>query len=555
MKAIVLTYDKNRQLLRHMLYSHEVSGAFKDIQYLIPWNELYPKDLIDRFGKDKIIPVKCEVPIKKTMDTLLSHVEDNEWIYWCMEDNFIEQVDLKGVLKAFEWIKDHSTEKDYGIQMFTGHHDIARNTISTNNILKYDSLILHKKNKISYQWRAQFCRAKVIKTMFRCLDEPEYMKQLDYMLLEDRGKPFWDLIKEGNFYTIKPSVVILGEQVNKNKLTKNCAESFKKYNLELPKDIEVDENMRITVPNIRDIKSNFRLDYFLVWGHGFNFFTKIIDTINSCDDLDILSIEKREIEDIDNFIQFAYAKEWHSVPKAHTISKTRFLLHPDIPKKAGIILVMNKKPDVRIQDNKNPLFRMPESGTIKDIKIKIREKFDPNKGGRGQIPIIPGHNPDQHVIHASDFEEQVENILEIFGMKNYDSWFTYWKNKYQPTNGINTLVKNVKLDSIQLRILDNNGDIRICKIEDSPHYKFLCGDTQEYEEYWERFSGIYLKEDHSPNSFKKLAKDFDYLRSPYDTSYIKIKGSGNNYGSLDGDHRLCILKSQQRESIKVEVSI
>ena len=304
---------------------------------------------------------------------------------------------------------------------------------------------------------------------------------------------------------------------------------------------------------MKKVNSNFRLDYFLVWGHGFSFFTQIMDTINSCKDLDILSIEKRELEDVDDFINHAYAKEWPSVPKAHTKSKTRFLLHPAIPKKAGIILVMNKNPNVRTQDNKNPLFRMPESATIKDVKTKIREKFDPNKGGKGQIPLIPGHNPDQHVIHASDFEGQVENMLKIFGMKDYDSWFTYWEKKYQPINGINTSVKNIKLDSIHLRILDNNGNIRLCKIEDSPHYKFLCGETNEYEEYWERFSGIYLKEDHSPNSFEKLAKDFDYLKSPYDTTYIKVKKAGNNYSSLDGDHRLCILKSQQRESIEVEI--
>jgi hypothetical protein len=303
----------------------------------------------------------------------------------------------------------------------------------------------------------------------------------------------------------------------------------------------------------RDMKSDFRLDYFLVWGHGFRFFTGIIDVINSSDDLDILAIEKRDLEDIDHFIQWAYAKEWPSVPKEHTISKTRFLLHPEIPKKAGIILVMNKKPDVRIQDNKNPLFRMPESGTIKDIKTKIREKFDPNKGGKGLIPLISGYNPDQHVVHASDFEDQVHNMLKIFDMKEYDSWFKYWENRYQPVSRLNTLAKNVELDTILLRILDNNGNIILCKIEDSPHYKFLCGETTEYENYWERFSGIYLKEDHSPNSFKKFSENFEYLKSPYSTSYIKVTRYKNSYTSVDGDHRMCILKSQGKETIKVEV--
>jgi|10_taG_2_1085330.scaffolds.fasta_scaffold29757_3 hypothetical protein len=245
MKAVVLTHDKNRQFLKHMLLTHEASGAFECIQYLVPWNEAYPHELISIFGKDKIIPVKTEIYFKKTIDSLLQHVADDEWIYWCMEDNFIEQVDIKNALIAFEWMEKHSTEKDCGLQMFTGPYDLEHRIITPNNVLKYKSLLLFKKNKITYQWRAQFCRAKVIRTMFDCLDEPRYAKEMDYMLLAPQGRPFWDLIKGGNWYTLKPSVVILGEHVNKSKMTKNSADSFKKYGLKLPQNIEVDENMII----------------------------------------------------------------------------------------------------------------------------------------------------------------------------------------------------------------------------------------------------------------------------------------------------------------------
>ena len=266
-----------------------------------------------------------------------------------------------------------------------------------------------------------------------------------------------------------------------------------------------------------------------------------------------MSTVKKKISDMKGFIDQVYSTEWPSVPKEHTLSKTSFLLNPQIPNEAAVILVMNKNPLVRTQDNIDPRFRMPESGTIKDIKTKIREKFDPNKGGRGLIPLLSGYNPDQHIVHASDFEEQVHNILDIFNMNEYNSWFEYWVNRYKPVSNSNILTENVKLDDILLRILDNNGNNRICKIEDSPHYKFLCGDTKEYEDYWEQYSGTILKEDHTPNSFKRLSENFEYLKSPYDTSYIQVNRQSDGYTSVDGDHRMSILKKQGKENIKVEI--
>ena len=303
-----------------------------------------------------------------------------------------------------------------------------------------------------------------------------------------------------------------------------------------------------------NVKRDFRLDHFLIWGHGIRFLTGIMDTINESSDVDILAVEKKKIYDMNEFIERVYTKEWPSVPKEHTLSKTRFLLDSRIPNYAAIILVMNKNPQVRIQENKDPRFRMPESGTIKEIKTKIRERFDPNKGGRGLIPLIPGRHPDQHIVHASDFEEQVTGILEVFGMKEYDSWFAYWKNKYEPPCRTNVRVETVSLENVFLRLLNPDGGTHPFSIVDSPHYRFLKGESEPYEQYWERFMGIYLKEDHTPATFRALAQDFEYLRKPYTTSYVRVSKRGNKYFSIDGDHRLCILKEQGKEKIKVEVT-
>ena len=253
MKAIFLTYDKHRIFAKQCIMTHEESGAFEQVQYLFPWNESYPDDLISIFGKDKIIPVKTEPPIKKTIEALLENVEDDEWVYWVMNDNYIDEiVNSDKVKMTIEWAEKHSKPTDYGVQMFMGPYNIEHGIVNRNDYVEYTNgeeiIQLYKKSKITYQWRSQICRAKVIKTMFSCLDEPKQIKDMDYQLLTPAAKPFWDLSKEGNFYAIMPSVTLLAEQINKSKMTKNCAASFKELGLQIPDGLEVDENMVIKMP-------------------------------------------------------------------------------------------------------------------------------------------------------------------------------------------------------------------------------------------------------------------------------------------------------------------
>ena len=72
---------------------------------------------------------------------------------------------------------------------YNGSYDTAFNTINYDQFIDYQGLRFCKKNKITYQWQHQFCRSKVIKTMFDCLDEPEFPKQLDHMQKEEKSKP------------------------------------------------------------------------------------------------------------------------------------------------------------------------------------------------------------------------------------------------------------------------------------------------------------------------------------------------------------------------------
>jgi len=311
-----------------------------------------------------------------------------------------------------------------------------------------------------------------------------------------------------------------------------------------------------------------RLDYFIVWGHGLPVFGDVVDLIAGHPSLDVLYLQKGEVKDIAAFIREVYNYEWPLVPWEHTQSKTQFLLEG--PAAVGLVVVMNRDPKLRIQDNKDPKFRMPESETIKEVKTLIREKFDPNRGGAGTIKLNPSYDPNQHIVHASDFDSQVPGILKVWGsaaksFQSLNDWagvagfLWYWKTKFEPSVSTNRpqsswKVEKVSIDKIRLSILGESGALVDLPIEDSPHYKFLVGNSLEYRNYWNRFCGIQLVEDHSPNTFRKLAEDFDYLCDPYESRYIRVVKVAEGYKSFDGDHRLAILKSQGADIIKVEVA-
>ena len=149
MKAIFLTYDKHRPFAKQCLMTHENSGAFDEIQYLVPWNKDYPDDLISIFGKEKIIPVKSESPIKKTIETLLENVDDEEWIYWVMNDNYIDKViNVEKARLAIDWVKNHSKPTDYSLQLFMGPYNIEHRIVNNRDFVEHQNEARNFHNEI-----------------------------------------------------------------------------------------------------------------------------------------------------------------------------------------------------------------------------------------------------------------------------------------------------------------------------------------------------------------------------------------------------------------------
>lgn len=78
---------------------------------------------------------------------------------------------------------------------------------------------------------------------------------------------------------------------------------------------------------------------------------------------------------------------------------------------------------------------------------------------------------------------------------------------------------------------------KIVKIEETPHYKLLCGNKNDYKEYMNKNKWTNYGTEHSYDNFKNLIKNFDISKVT-----ITCKKKKKKLIITDGLHRMSIIK-------------
>ena len=238
MKAVVLTCDKYMAFADHTIQTYENLWKNNNFVYRVPYNSNYPEFMKQKYG-DKIEFVKTEFPIKATVLSLLEELDDNEWIYWCMDDRYLVRIKHKITQEIYELVK---TIEDPNICSFLVI--AVEPYFHTDKYLKKDSKLLTKSGFAFYEtiftdsrrlmscWRPQFIRVKVLRRLFESF--PDY----DFVAKEMNNFPKKKLEGE-KFYVPEQNLVVVGESTHRGELTENCASSFKKLGLEIPQNFKL----------------------------------------------------------------------------------------------------------------------------------------------------------------------------------------------------------------------------------------------------------------------------------------------------------------------------
>lgn len=287
-----------------------------------------------------------------------------------------------------------------------------------------------------------------------------------------------------------------------------------------------------------------RYDVFIIWANGLSNIPEIISEIRNDNNFKIIRLKYHNFSDTQSFIKNVYKCD--TVPWEHLVAKSRYLLSS--PQKCLVILVKNLNPREKIVGE--GAFKHVQCQNVTDLKIKIRSKYNPPfKDLNMHIAPLPKGISHEHVIHGTDYEDQVEYLLNYFGLGSINYYNRYNKLNYLvpwhlnlPTTKI--IEREQNISDLKCSII-NKG---IMQIQDSPHFKYVKGDKDDYLSYVSKNIGVTLQEDHFHQSFDHLISNFDLNYQEAEKKSCIIVNSGNII--QDGLHRCSIMLKLGVEKVK-----
>ena len=222
-KAIVLTYDKYRSFTDHMILCYEKLWPNHPYIFQVPYQELPPTIQTSRVQYHQ-----TPSDIKGTVLTLLENLDDEEMIYWCIDDKYPIKLDTRKIEKIHSWVTNEK-EDISGLLVCRCRGMLSRKNL-TGKKLKDDQgdVYLARKN-YEQIWIHQYLKVKVIRHLFNSFpDEIPEAQMMDPFKSEVK-KP-----KSHKLYVASDSLAIFGESTSLGVITKNCFKSLKANNLPIP---------------------------------------------------------------------------------------------------------------------------------------------------------------------------------------------------------------------------------------------------------------------------------------------------------------------------------
>ena len=223
MKAIVLSYDKNRCLTEHMIYKYMQLWPDNPFIFRIPC-----QTCAGIRGSNREY-IESPSDIKGTVLSLLSDLDGDEWIYWCIDDKYPINLDLHAVRTIIGWIDTLEDTSTSGI-LFCRPDKLLKDKFLTGDTLPgSDDFYYLERNSYKRIWLHQFLRVKVLKHLFSSFpDAIPAAKHMD-ALKSSVQKPH-----DHKLYLTSRNLAVFGESSSRGMLTENCYHSILQAGLELP---------------------------------------------------------------------------------------------------------------------------------------------------------------------------------------------------------------------------------------------------------------------------------------------------------------------------------
>jgi hypothetical protein len=234
MKAIVLTCDRFRAITEHMILQYERLWPNHPFVFCIPYQELRGRDTERRKY------VNTPEDIRATVLQLLAEADNDEWVYWCIDDKYPIQLVADKIERC---TSDALNSSEMDGLLFCR----CRVTLTDPNLTLYDgelsasSGIVYLERKAWFQiWIHQFLRAKVLRYLFTQLPEDIPNAKVMDQQKDKIAKP-----REHRLFVTKQNFAVFGESTHFGAITQNCYESIAASGIALPKWFQKPNRERI----------------------------------------------------------------------------------------------------------------------------------------------------------------------------------------------------------------------------------------------------------------------------------------------------------------------
>ena len=222
-KAIVLTCDRYRAITRHVILKYERLWPGHPFVFHVPYQELRGTDT------DRIKYHPAPEDIKGTVLHLLADTDDEEWIYWCVDDKYPIELPTDKVANLISHAMRSPGIDGLLFCRCRATLSIPRITLHPHKIKNLFGDVYLERKTWNQIWIHQVMRAKVLRHLFKHL--PDHIPSAKAM---DDLKDEVPKLPEHRLFVTEKNYAVFGESARRGMITQHCYESIVDSGIELP---------------------------------------------------------------------------------------------------------------------------------------------------------------------------------------------------------------------------------------------------------------------------------------------------------------------------------
>lgn len=223
-KALVLTFDRYRCFTDHMIHCYQKLWPGHPFIFHIPCQAI-----TESTAHRNVRYIQSQPGIKDTLKSLLSGLDDEEMIYWCIDDKYPIKLDIKRIAEIHDQLLSGRLDSASGV-LFCRCRGMFNDRNLTGSLIN-DSRgnILLERSNYSQIWIHQYVKVKVLRVLFDTFpDDIPTAKAMD-ALKSKAVKP-----ASHRLFVTRKNLATFGESTSRGAITLNCLNSMKDQKLDIP---------------------------------------------------------------------------------------------------------------------------------------------------------------------------------------------------------------------------------------------------------------------------------------------------------------------------------